>query len=700
MEQDFIQKITRIIEENISDEQFGVSELAAAIGMSRSNLLRKIKKQTNLSASRFISQVRLERAMIMLKKQDHTVSEVSFKVGFNSTSYFIKCFREHFGHPPGELGKRMEAEKEQEEKEADSQHTRSLRDEKKTEKRSSHKWPVVLVLIIVFVSLLYVFKVFDEVKELVSPSNKSLNVKSIAVLPFINDSDDSTNIYFINGLMESTLNDLQKIGGLRVISRTSVEKYRNNPKPIAEIAEELQVRYIVEGSGQKRGDQIFLHIQLIEAATDRHLFSEQYISESSDIFQLQLDIASQIAEKIEVVLSPDEKELIGKSYTDDPIAYDLFLKGLDRLNQGTEAGLYEGIAYMRKAIYRDSAYARAYAAIGIAYYYADLFMAEKVYTDSVNVYADLALFNDPELATAMLAKAMFYLSTGERGLALPYLDKAYEYNPNSTLVLNMLSDYYANLEPDTRKYLEYAIRGLSLDPAPNDSMQTSIIYLHIANALVQSGFVDEARKYADRSLLYDPTNIFSMYVKEYIIYARERDIEGLSDGLLEILQIDTTRLDVLQETAKSYFYGRDYQEAYKFYRPLVDVRKAYNIDIYNYENDKIAFVYREMGLEAEADSLIAIYKTYFESDQSVYKHLSNAAYESFYGHADEAIAQLKLFLAEENYFYWVVLFIDIEPLFDGIKDHPEYKTIIKEINAKFWKYHDEMRQELEEKGLL
>jgi len=140
MEQDFIKKITRIIEENISDEQFGVSELAAAIGMSRSNLLRKIKKQTSLSASRFISQVRLERAVGMLKKQDHTVSEVSFKVGFNSTSYFIKCFREHFGYPPGELGKRMEEEKEQEEDAARSQQLTDLRIEIKNKRRSILKW--------------------------------------------------------------------------------------------------------------------------------------------------------------------------------------------------------------------------------------------------------------------------------------------------------------------------------------------------------------------------------------------------------------------------------------------------------------------------------------------------------------------------------------------------------------------------------
>jgi len=106
MTNDFLKKAAEIIEENISNEQFGVSELAAAVGMSRSNLLRKVKKLTELSASQFIRQVRLEKAMELLRDQSYTVSEISYKVGFNSTSYFIKCFREHYGYPPGEVGKR------------------------------------------------------------------------------------------------------------------------------------------------------------------------------------------------------------------------------------------------------------------------------------------------------------------------------------------------------------------------------------------------------------------------------------------------------------------------------------------------------------------------------------------------------------------------------------------------------------------
>jgi class 3 adenylate cyclase len=105
-ENDFLQKITEVIEENLPDEQFGVSELAREMGMSRSSLLRKVKKETQLSVSQFIRDLRLKRAMDMLKDTSETVSEISYQVGFKSSSYFIKCFREHYGYPPGEAEKR------------------------------------------------------------------------------------------------------------------------------------------------------------------------------------------------------------------------------------------------------------------------------------------------------------------------------------------------------------------------------------------------------------------------------------------------------------------------------------------------------------------------------------------------------------------------------------------------------------------
>jgi len=271
IENDFLSQIIAVVEKNISNEQFGVSELADEMNMSRSNLLRKVKKLTKLSVSQLIKEVRLKRGMEMLRKSALNVSEVSHQVGFSSTSYFIKCFREHYGYPPGEVGKRDEAE------------MNPVPVARSNRKRNFIMLGAAGLIAALAIGLFTYY-------TLLSSGPPALE-KSVAVLPFKNDSNDSTNVYLINGLMESTLNNLQKIEGLKVISRTSAEKYRNTSRSIPEMAEELNVNYFVEGSGQKIGDQILLNIQLIEGPSDKHLWSMQYRREVKDIFSLQQEIA-------------------------------------------------------------------------------------------------------------------------------------------------------------------------------------------------------------------------------------------------------------------------------------------------------------------------------------------------------------------------------------------------------------------------
>ncbi|WP_346854492.1 helix-turn-helix domain-containing protein [uncultured Draconibacterium sp.] len=685
---DFIEKITLIIEENISNEQFGVSELADSIGMSRSNLLRKVKKHTDLSVSQFIRNIRLKLAKELLEDTSFTVSEISYKVGFGSPSYFIKCFGDLYGYPPGETTK-MEPE----------EVIPEVHDKKAMNAKGWLKWALIGVLVVVVGYLISISGVFES--ETSTAAKTKPAKKSIAVLPFINDSNDSSNVYFINGLMESTLNNLQKIEDLRVISRTSVEKYRRNLKTTPEIAKELDVTYLIEGSGQKIGNQILLNIQLIEAATDNHLWSKQYKNNTEDVFSLQAEVAKNIAEEIQVIITPEEVHRIEKKPTNDLVAYDLFLQGLDLLNKPTPENLEKSIPLFSKAIQQDQEFARAYAAIAIAYYLLDEGKAEKEFSDSINYYSDQAMFYDSKLPQSLIAKALFYMEHYEYELAVPYFEKSLEVSPNNDLVLVFLVDLYVNHLPNSEKYLEYALKGLEVDiVAAYDSATASYSYLHISNAFIQAGFVDEAEKYIDRSLEYFPGNLYSEYLKAYILYAKNKDLNELKDLLLATFDKDKSRLDILQEVAKAYYYLGDYQTSYIYYKKFTELREAYNLEIYNSENAKIAYVFDRVGEKELSEKYLEKFKSDADNMQSIYKHYNLAVYYSFKGETEKAIDHLKLFSEEDNFHFWTILFTPIEPLVENVKKHPDYKKVFSLLEKKFRQNHKRIEASLNAKGLL
>ncbi|WP_142785631.1 helix-turn-helix domain-containing protein [Changchengzhania lutea] len=680
IEDSFIDQIETIILENLCNEQFGVSELAETMNMSRSNLLRKIKKTTALSASQFIRQVRLKKSMQMLQETQLTVSEISYQVGFGSISYFIKCFREYYGHPPGEVGKgTLVEEKEPVQTHYFKRHQRQI-----------------IATSTLFLVLVISFFIFSK-KE----TTKAVEIeKSIAVLPFKNESNNSSNLYFVNGLMESALNNLQKIEDLRVISRTSVEKYRHTNKSIPEIAEELDVNYLVEGSGQRVGDRVLLNIQLIDASTDTPIWVKQYNQKVVDVFDLQNEVAKKIADAIKAKVTAFEMEQIDKKPTENLLAYDYYLQALDPYNTRTMEGLEEAISLFEKAVEEDSQFALAYAYIAFSYYYIDLFQKQKQYTELINNNADKALLYNAKSAESLIAKAVYYMHIKEYRLALPHLEKALEYNPNSSAVVNMLSSLYANYIPNTAKYLTYALKGIQLDIAANDSITKSYIYLNLSNALIQNGFTEEASKYIDESLNYSPNNYFAPYVKAYILYARHRDIEQTKKALMLELQKDTTRLDILQEVAKLHYYQEDYDTAFLYYEKFVEARIESDLDIYPHEDIKIGLVYEKMGLDEKASEFFTSYADFCENDESIYKSVSVAALYAHEGKIDEAIEQLKVFATKSNYQYWLLLFMKMDPVFKPLKNHPEFNNVMQKIDERFWENHSQLKNTLEDQGLI
>ena len=194
----------------------------------------------------------------------------------------------------------------------------------------------------------------------------TLDTRRVAVLPFANISADAADEYFSDGMTEELISQLSKIGRLRVIARTSIMKYKGTNQDIAEIGRALQVGTILEGSVRKAGNQVRITAQLIDVASQAHLWSEDYDRALEDVFAIQSDIAKQVAEALQITLLADEQTQIEQQDTADLEAHNSYLKGLYFYNQGGVA-LEKSRTYFEQAIERDPGYAMAYARLADLY---------------------------------------------------------------------------------------------------------------------------------------------------------------------------------------------------------------------------------------------------------------------------------------------------------------------------------------------
>jgi TolB-like protein/Tfp pilus assembly protein PilF len=191
--------------------------------------------------------------------------------------------------------------------------------------------------------------------------------KSIAVLPFENLSEDKTNAYFAEGMQDEILARLSKIADLKVISRTSTQRFKSASGDLREIAKQLGVANILEGSVQKAADQVRVNVQLINAINDAHLWGDIYDRKLTDIFAVESDIASKIADTLQAKLTGGEKQMIAAQPTSNLTAYDLYLKGRLLWSKRGGENLRQGIAFYEQAIALDPNYALAYAGLAEAY---------------------------------------------------------------------------------------------------------------------------------------------------------------------------------------------------------------------------------------------------------------------------------------------------------------------------------------------
>jgi TolB-like protein/AraC-like DNA-binding protein len=348
-----IKELQEAVDANLTNEQFGVEMLAEMVNMSRSGLHRRLKGINGQSVSQFIREYRLARAKELLNDPSLSISEVAYRVGFNSPTYFSKSFSDFYGYPPGESKLKSTLEITAE----------AHIPEEKINIKKSYLHRLQLPILVLSLAAMFWF----GVKVAQNSPTYDARVKTIAVLPFKNQSADESNQYFADGIQDAILNKLAQVKSIKVVSRTSVEKYRNSKLTIPEIAKELGVSYLLEGSAQKYNDEIKVITQLIDGANDRNIWSEDYTRDFEDVFSLQSDIATSITSKLVVSLSASEIKEIQKRSATNVAAYDYFLKGDYLRNRWNKESLEKSIPQFEQAIMLDSQYTDAY--VGLAYAY-------------------------------------------------------------------------------------------------------------------------------------------------------------------------------------------------------------------------------------------------------------------------------------------------------------------------------------------
>ena len=374
--------------------------------------------------------------------------------------------------------------------------------------RKKHAWIyVVVIAATISVTLFFLGRYTAGNKSVASASNE-LPAKSIAVLPFDNLSRDPDNAFFAEGVQDEILTRLAKVADLKVIARTSTQKFKSAPENLPDIAKQLGALNILEGSVQKANDQVRVTVQLINAMTNSHLWAEIYDRKLTDIFAVESDIAKAIADQLQAKLSGSEKQMMAAQPTTDTEAYELYHKGKSLWEKRSGDNIPKAIAYYEQAIARDPNYALAYAGLAKAYILLP-FYAGADRLDAFSKAKDAALKAlrlDSNLAEAhaALGKVLFFSEIDLTGAMREY-KRAIELQPNDATAHHWLGNDALSALGRFEEAIAQGKRAVELDPLSpviNTDLGTTFYYAH--------RYEDSARQLR-KTLEIDPTFFYAHF---------------------------------------------------------------------------------------------------------------------------------------------------------------------------------------------
>jgi TolB-like protein len=516
--------------------------------------------------------------------------------------------------------------------------------------------------------------------------------------------------------MEEVLNNLQKIKEFRVLSRTSTDQFKGQNKPsIPAIAKKLNVNYVVEGSGQKYGNKFVLRVQLITGKNERHLWAKSYkkeIQTVSDQISIQSEIAQSIAAELKATITPDEKQRIEKTPTASLTAYDFYQKGREAerkfsltnlsafsdftMGSADNTSNIQAIERAKKmyntALKYDSTFALAYVGLASVYwnknYYKEYFSEN--FLDSVLYLAKKALSLDNQLPDAHNIMGMYYGEKGDHSQALEEFDQAIKLNPNDWMA------YYKKGD----------IKSLQIAASLNHGLELPIIIGSIALSYTDGGFIEKANNNLEYlKLIAEPIQYLN-----FAAYSEHK--QGYWGKAIEYSKkaydIDSTNIETLEMLGYCYSFIGQFEESLKYYKKYVERQKASGQLAFIFSH-RIGYAYFKNGYKKEAeyyfdeqiDYCIDLIKSDRPWSQLLYTYYDLAGVYAFRGDKVKAYKNLEIFnqrQKEED--LWMVSLIKTDPLFDSIRNEPEFQQIVRDVEARYQVHHERVKKWLEEQGML
>jgi len=451
--------------------------------------------------------------------------------------------------------------------------------------RKRYAWIYIVVIGAVISAALFFMGRYTAQNKTAATAPNDIPSKSIAVLPFDSLSEDKSNAYFAEGVQDEILTRLAKVADLKVISRTSTQRFKSAPSDLRDIAKQLGVMNVLEGSVQKASDQVRVNVQLINALTDAHLWADTYDRKLTDIFAVESEIAKTIADTLQAKLSGSEQHAIAARPTENTEAHQLYLKGRFFWNKRTGNDLKKSIDYFEQAIAADPNYALAYAGIADAYVWLPGYTAgtpQDCYPKA-KAAATKALQLDDTLAEAHTTLALaIWLYDFDSSQAIKEFQRAIELNPNYAIA----HQQYGNNTLSALGRFDDAIvegkRAVELDPL------SLVINTDLGSDYYYARRYDEAIAQLRKTLEMDPGFYIAHLVLGQVLDAKgDRDAAIVECQKARALNDDPSVLGVL---GRAYGLSGNKMEAEKILDQLKELSKQRYVAAYSF-----ALVYLGLG---------------------------------------------------------------------------------------------------------